>query len=260
MGLIAVILVLLNGQAISFQETQPVKERGVVLVPARGVFQAMGARVHYNPVTREITAKKGETTIEMGVGRANAWVNGEPVQLPRPVRVHNGAILIPTRFVSEAFGARVVWDPARNYVVISTDSASAAHPDIPVHVAPIEVTFRADKREYRTGEPVMFTLVARNRSSQDQVLDFRSGQSFDISVTPTKNDESFWRWDWSFGRFFTQAIRTKTLKPDGTISLTATWDQIDNSGKPMPRGEYSVAAKVVANDEIEAPNMTITLN
>jgi len=259
MNVVALILVLLNGQAISFQGTQPINDKGVVMVPVRGVFQAMGARVTYNSTTREVVAKKGDREIEMGVGRAFAWVNGEQVELPQPVRMQNGHVLIPARFVAEAFGAKVLWNQSKSRVLISY-SPTAPQPSTPVIAAPMEIKFSSDKRHYRVGESVRFTLVARNVSNQDQVLNFNSGQSFDISVTPINQDRELWRWDWSFGRFFTQALREKTLQPNQSISLSATWDQTDNSGKPMPRGEYSVSAQITANDEMEAPSIRIQLS
>ena len=261
MSIVAMIFVLLNGQAISFQNTLPINEGGTVLVPVRGVFQAMGANVNYNPVTRDVVAQKGDTKIEMAVGQMHAWVNEEMVELPQPVRLQDGHILIPARFIAEAFGAQVFWDKAKSRVLISTeDSSEEAAPSTPVSAAPIQVSFQSDKASYAKGEKAMFTLIARNASDEDQALNFRSGQSFDISIMPTNQDEIIWRWDWSFGRFFTEAMRTKTLKPGQTMSLSAMWDQTDNSGKPMPRGEYSVSAKITANDEIEAPRIRIRLS
>lgn len=262
MNLIAVILVLLNGQAISFPGAQPMKESGVVLVPARGVFQAMGARVDYNPVTRDVVAQKGDTKIEMGIGRMHAWVNGSRVELPLPVRLQNGHVLIPARFVAEAFDAKVRWDSAKNRVLISfnAETSAANKPSTPVTAAPIQVMLKTDKQDYRVGEAVKLTVVARNTSDKNQILNFNSGQSFDISIAPTNEDESIWRWDWSYGRMFTQALREQTLKPGETISFTATWNQTDNSGQPMPRGEYSVAGKIAANDGIEAPLILIRLS
>lgn len=261
MNIVAMIFVLLNGQAISFQNALPINDGGTVLVPVRGVFQAMGATVDYNPVTRDVVAKKGDTKIEMAIGRMHAWVNGEPVELPQPLRLQDGHVLIPARFIAEAFGARVLWEPAKNRVLISTrDSNAETVPSTPIDSEPIVVSFRSDKRSYAKGEKAMFTLVARNTSDEDQVLNFRSGQSFDISIMPMNQDEMIWRWDWSFGRFFTEAERTKVLKPNQSMSLSAEWDQTDNSGKPMPRGEYSVSARITANDEIEAPRLRVNLS
>ena len=261
MNIVAMIFVLLNGQVISFQNTLPVNDGGTVLVPVRGVFQAMGASVDYNPVTRDVVAEKGDTKIEMAVGRMHAWVNEELVELPQPVRLQDGHVLIPARFIAEAFGAKVLWDKAKSRVLISTsESDGEAVPSTPVASAPFEISFNSDKANYAKGEKVMFTLIARNASDEDQTLNFRSGQSFDISITPLAQNETIWRWDWSFGRFFTEAERTKVLKPNQSMSLSAEWDQTDNSGKPMPRGEYSVSAKITTNDEIEAPRIRVTLS
>src|ERR1700722_2565629 len=41
--------VTVDGNQISFPGTQPIELHGSVLVPLRGVFQALGARVDYDP-------------------------------------------------------------------------------------------------------------------------------------------------------------------------------------------------------------------
>jgi len=105
-----VIRVFLNGREINFQGVPPVQEAGRVLVPLRGVFEALGAFVDFNSATQTITATRGATRIQLTLGSTSAYVNGQLRVLDVPARTLTGRTLVPLRFVSEALGAQVDWN------------------------------------------------------------------------------------------------------------------------------------------------------
>lgn len=124
--------------------------------------------------------------------------------------------------------------------------------------ATLSAIITAEKKTYARGQLVRFTLTVRNTGKNAQKLTFNSGQSFDITATPSGRPEPAWRW--SHDKMFTMALRELTLKAGATQSWTATWEQTDNDGNPVPRGEYSIAGRIVANGGIAAPPLTITLS
>lgn len=254
------ILVFLNGQAVNFTNTQPVKENNRVLVPLRGVFEAMDADVHYDALTRNVEITRGKRVIEMAVERSHAWVDGREVALDAPVRVRNGRALIPLRFVAENFGADVRWDSGENTVFISTERSGSKpqQPPAPaIRAGEIEVSATTDKSTYRAGEAVTINIVAQNQDEREREITYGSGQSFDVTITPVGRSTP--RWDWSHGRAFTLALRYKTLAPGERMTFSTTWEQKDNDGKTMPPGKYSVVARLTANGGIAARPVTITL-
>lgn len=116
----APIRVNVNGAPIAFTGTPPIEIKGAVLVPLRGVFQALGATVNYNPVTKVINAEKGSSTVVLALGQAMATVNGQTQSLSQPAQAIGGTTLVPLRFVAQALGAYVQWVAAASTVEITT--------------------------------------------------------------------------------------------------------------------------------------------
>lgn len=99
-------------------DVPPALVGGRVLVPLRAIFQGLGAAVHWDEATREITAQRGERQIRLTVGEKTASVDGRPVKLDVPAQVVAGRTLVPVRFVSQALGAAVEWRAAEREVHI----------------------------------------------------------------------------------------------------------------------------------------------
>ncbi len=84
-----------------------VEEGGRMLVPLRGVFEAVGATVDWKGATQEIDIAMGATAISMQVNNAIATLNGAQVTLDVPPRNVAGRVHIPLRFAGEALGRTV---------------------------------------------------------------------------------------------------------------------------------------------------------
>ena len=103
------ITVLLNGEALSFDvPAQMINNR--VMLPMRGIFEAMGAEVRWNGETQTVTATKDNTTVAFTIGSSYPTVNGVTVPIDQPGVIVRGTTLAPLRFVAEAFGGSVRWD------------------------------------------------------------------------------------------------------------------------------------------------------
>ncbi len=123
---------------------------------------------------------------------------------------------------------------------------------------PVVATLSTDKATYKTGESVTFTVTARNASTSAQTLTFGSGQSYDILVRPAGQPEAEPLWQWSRGRMFTQAVREIPLTAGEQKTWTTSWLQTGNAGGFLPRGEYTVSARLAANGGLETTPVTIT--
>lgn len=141
--------------------------------------------------------------------------------------------------------------PPPPIVVSPRDDTTAGQP------VTLAATITADKKTYSRGQIVRFNLTLRNTGKSVQKLTFSSGQSFDITATPAGRTEAAWRW--SHDKMFTMALRDVSLRAGETQSWTATWEQTDNNGNPLPRGEYSVVGSITANGGIDTPPLAITL-
>jgi len=112
------IAVFVDGRPVEFRRQGPVMDDDRVLVPLRGVLQAMGATVQWDPATQTVTAEKKGASVRLAIGGATASVNGQPVDLDVPAQLINGSTMIPLRFVSEELGDEVKWDTRTQTVFI----------------------------------------------------------------------------------------------------------------------------------------------
>ena len=125
-GWAAPIIVTVDGTPVGFSGTQPAEVQGSVLVPLRGVFEALHADVTYNSATRIINAQKGTTNVTLPLGSTRATVNGQAQTLSQPAQTVSGTTLVPLRFVAQAFGAFVQWHSATSTVEIKTQGPHLA--------------------------------------------------------------------------------------------------------------------------------------
>lgn len=123
--------VYVNDSKIVFsdQAAQIVNDR--TLVPARGVFEAMGNRVEWNDETRtvKVTSSTGVTVATIVIDSAEMTVRtyksllvaeDVTVELDVPAQIMNDRTMIPLRAVSEAFNCEVEWDEENYCVNITT--------------------------------------------------------------------------------------------------------------------------------------------
>jgi hypothetical protein len=110
----------LNGQPLA-TSAQPMTMNGRTLVPMRDIFEALGARVNYNSVTRGITANRGTTKVDLQIGNRTAAINGQNRSLEQAPIIRGGVTFVPLRFVSESMGANVRYNANRRVVNITTN-------------------------------------------------------------------------------------------------------------------------------------------
>lgn len=127
------ISVSVDSAPVTFAEQAPILEPGGrVLVPLRGVFEKLGANVNYDAATRTVTATRAAsgnheaTSISLPVGSNSAKVNDKTITLDAPTTATNGSVLVPLRFVSEALGAKVQFQPESRSVAVTTDDSAAS--------------------------------------------------------------------------------------------------------------------------------------
>ena len=75
------ITVLVDGRPLVFDVSPFIDANHRLMVPLRGIAEALGANVQWNPEQRTVTINKKETTIVFQVDSTLATVNGEKMQM-----------------------------------------------------------------------------------------------------------------------------------------------------------------------------------
>ncbi|MBE7052676.1 MAG: hypothetical protein E7391_00170 [Ruminococcaceae bacterium] len=117
------IKVVINGENLNMDQP-PVLTEGRTLVPVRAIFEALGAKVEWDDITKTATGVLGETKIEIQINNKVAKVNGKDITLDVPAQIVNSRTLVPVRFISESLGAKVDWDGNTKTVIITTSSGN----------------------------------------------------------------------------------------------------------------------------------------
>ncbi|MCL6580280.1 MAG: CapA family protein [Firmicutes bacterium] len=103
--------VYLDGQRVPLP-VPAVVAGGKTLVPARGLFEHLGAEVIWDGVSR-VTVKATGHTIDLWLGQPWASVDGRSVPLDTAPFLWRSRVMVPLRFVAENMGCRLTWDEGR---------------------------------------------------------------------------------------------------------------------------------------------------
>lgn len=159
--------VYVNSSKIIFadQTAQIVNDR--TLVPARGVFEAMGNKIEWDSETRTVTAESstGVTVVTITIDSDKMKVrtyksimeaDEKTVELDVPAQIINDRTMIPLRAVSEAFNSTVEWDADNFCVNITTGEPARLEGAVVPTPVPVEekvtMSLSTDAADVKAGD------------------------------------------------------------------------------------------------------------
>ena len=92
----------------------PVIVDGTTMVPFRPLMEKLGLQVEWAEESRTIQATRHALKLELQLGQATAVLNDEPVPLDAAPRLIEESTFVPLRFIAEATGNQVEWNPGAN--------------------------------------------------------------------------------------------------------------------------------------------------
>jgi hypothetical protein len=109
-------------------ETAPVIENGRTILPIRYVATPLGTQVLWNSKEQKVTLL-GSKKVELWIGKSQATVDGvgvliDPANPKVAPRISGGRTMLPLRFVSEAFGAEILYDPLLRTVTVTLNKTT----------------------------------------------------------------------------------------------------------------------------------------
>lgn len=159
----------------------PLLINGRTFVPLRGVFELLGAEVGWHAESRQVSVHRDPTELILELESTTALLNGAQLPMDAAPFLYQNRTFIPLRFVTEALGERVDWDPERQVVGIwsainvtdsdpesDTKAVAPSGPDEPVE--PVEPANPTPVISYT---PEEFELLARviNAEAYNQPFD-----------------------------------------------------------------------------------------
>ncbi len=116
------IQVALDDRPLSFSDAQPLMRNDRTFVPFRAIFESMGASVSWDNASHTVTAKRGDRTIQLTIGRKSCSVSRSGADrsfvTDAAPFIEGGRTYVPVRFAAQALGAAVGWDNSTQTVVI----------------------------------------------------------------------------------------------------------------------------------------------
>ncbi len=107
-----------NGEILNNLTMPPVIMNGNTLVPAREVFEKLGARVAWKNKEQEVDILYNNIFVVMHIDKTVAVVAGKTLNMSVAPKIINNKTMIPLRFVSEAVGLEVGWDKANRTATV----------------------------------------------------------------------------------------------------------------------------------------------
>lgn len=109
--------IVVDGEKV---DVDAIIRKGRTMVPARSVFERLGATVRWVPTEGMVLAEKGSTVVRVWVGEEYAQVGQRRFRMDVYPTNTRGVVRVPLRFISHTFGASVRWDPATRTVTIDS--------------------------------------------------------------------------------------------------------------------------------------------
>lgn len=119
------IKLLLDGKEIK-TDVPPVIVDNRTLVPARKIFETMGAKVDWIAKERRVVIS-GDVKVELVIDQKEASVDGESRTLDVPATLIDDRTMVPVRFVSECLACDVDWDPQTRTVSVKKPQGDFTH-------------------------------------------------------------------------------------------------------------------------------------
>lgn len=125
------VTINVNGEKITGMDVPPVIINSRTLVPARAIFEKMGAEVTWNADTQEVYIVKNSDLVVLKINSDTGHTNGLDFKMDTAAKIINDRTMIPVRAASEALGCKVGWDDSTRIITINEAGYTAPISETP---------------------------------------------------------------------------------------------------------------------------------
>ena len=119
---------VINDELIELEDPVIIEDE-VIFVPAKPVFETLGAYTRWDPGNEVFSGSLGEFEVNLPAGSDQVTVDEETVTWEAPVKLVDDTVYAPVEPVTEALGVFVEWDEEAREVIISTPNEFDPEPD-----------------------------------------------------------------------------------------------------------------------------------
>ncbi len=171
------ISLTVNGNTLTDLTMPPVIMDGNTLVPAREVFESLGAVVDYKAASREVYIGYRDTLIILAIDKYTVNVGGYDMAMKVPPKIINDKTMIPVRLPAEVLGFDVGWNPQSRIVSITgevDDFTNQPEPEPQPEAPPEQPPVSSTPNDFHSG-----IYISDSPVNADNIT-----KSNDVSSTP----------------------------------------------------------------------------
>ena len=90
-------------------DTAPFIKDSRTFVPIAFISLALGAEVAWSPISKKVTIVKGETKLELYIGKRQYYINGSRYDMDTAPFIKDSRTFVPISWIALALGCRVSW-------------------------------------------------------------------------------------------------------------------------------------------------------
>ncbi len=196
-----------NGERVE-ADMPPIIFNDRSVVPARAVFEKLGAEVTWDGDKAQVGISMDDTEILLDIDSTTAIVNGQPHVMEIAAKIINDRTMIPARFVGETLGMEVGWQGGERLITIdcvaeedaTQEDISINHIEHIVDASSVRVVIRADAaiEEYSSfelEEPSRLVLDIENAilNAPDNHIEVDHGSLSNIRAAQFENSPNITR-------------------------------------------------------------------
>lgn len=192
------VFVAINGNKLTGLKMPPIVLNNFTLVPAREVFEAMGATVEWKKDLEQVYVKYNDKLVVIPIGSTKAYVNGQATTMQTAAKIINNKTMIPLRFVAISLGMQVSWDTKTRVADIDTGNISSGDvvevtEETTTTVAPVITTTTEQTTTTETTTEETTTVASTTETTTEQTtaaevnnisaITFSKGNSYKDIIT-----------------------------------------------------------------------------
>lgn len=169
----------INGEKINCS-VPPIVFNDYSVVPARDVFETLGAKVLWRAENQRVIIQYNKTEIILTINSTTAYKDGISEHMPIAPKIINSKTMIPARYVSESLGFKVNFDSKTDTISIDTKKEETPKPETPVYVSRLmSYTTTEDEKSFTS----TFTLSSGNVKPSSFMLENPYRLAVDLPLT-----------------------------------------------------------------------------